>query len=104
MFLSALACSALLALSADEAAAKSAYGFRAPEKILADGKAIDVEIGHAAPCYADIDGDGAKDLLVGQFGEGKLRVYKNHGTTAQPRFADFKFLQAGGKDAIVPSG
>lgn len=104
MLVHALALSALLALGADEAGGKSAYSFRAPEKILADAKPIDVEIGHAAPCYADIDGDGAKDLLVGQFGEGKLRVYKNHGTTAQPKFADFKFLQAGGKDASVPSG
>ena len=40
MLVHALACSALLALGADEAAVKSAYSFRAPEKILADGKPI----------------------------------------------------------------
>src|SRR5262249_50018475 len=46
-----------------------------PVKILAGGQAINVDIGHAAPFFADIDGRGVKDLLVGQFGDGKLRIY-----------------------------
>ncbi|MFP6667999.1 MAG: hypothetical protein VB876_11840 [Pirellulales bacterium] len=73
-------------------------------KLQADGGPIDVEVGHAAPCYADFDGDGIKDLLVGQFGGGKLRIYKNVGSNSQPKFTDFTFFQAGGEDAGVPYG
>ena len=44
--------------------------------------------GYAAPCWADVDGDGKKDLLVGQFHDGKL--------------AEGSWLKAGGKIAQVP--
>ena len=73
-------------------------------KIMAGDEAIDVEIGHAAPWYADLNGDGANDLLVGQFGGGKLRIYRNEGTNAAPQFSTFEFLQAGGAEASVPFG
>ena len=35
--------------------------------------------GYASPCWADVDGDGKKDLLVGQFKDGKIRVFKGLG-------------------------
>ena len=35
--------------------------------------------GYAAPCWADVDGDGKKHLLVGQFNQGKIRVFKHLG-------------------------
>jgi hypothetical protein len=71
--------------------------------LLQDGKGpIDVEVGHATPYVVDWDGDGKKDLLVGQFGDGKLRIYLNKGTDAEPKFDGFTYLQAGGKDASVP--
>ena len=73
-------------------------------KLEAAGKPIDVEIGHAAPYFVDFDGDGVKDLLVGQFGSGKLRIYKNVGSNSQPKFDKFTFFQADGADATVPSG
>ena len=73
-------------------------------KLEAGGKPIDVEIGHAAPFYADMDGDGVKDLLVGQFGGGKLRIYKNVGSHSAPKFDDFTMFQAAGADATVPFG
>ena len=97
-----------------------------PVRILANGKPIDVTTGHAAPYVLDFDGDGVRDLLVGEFGNGefpvdqlpakleegwktpdafangRLRIYKNRGTDAEPRFEDFVFLQAGGADATVP--
>ncbi|HUG92943.1 MAG TPA: FG-GAP-like repeat-containing protein [Planctomycetaceae bacterium] len=75
-----------------------------PIRIEAGGKPIDVEIGHAAPWLGDFDGDGINDLLVGQFGDGKLRVYRNLGTNAAPRFEDFTWFQAGDGDGTVPSG
>lgn len=76
----------------------------APIKLQADGQPIDVAIGHAAPFWGDFDGDGVADLLVGQFGDGKLRIYRNAGTNRDPRFEKFEFFQAEGKDASVPFG
>lgn len=75
-----------------------------PVAVEAEGGAIDVtEIGHAAPFFADFDGDGKRDLLVGQFGGGKLRVYKNQGTDDAPRFAKYEFFKAGADLGTVPA-
>jgi hypothetical protein len=66
-----------------------------PVQVTADGKPIDVErSGHAAPFFADFDGDGKPDLLVGQFSGGKLRVYRNVGTAGSPKFGDFEWFKA----------
>ena len=56
-----------------------------PVRIEAAGKPIDTDVGHAAPFVCDFDGDGVQDLLVGQFGEGILRIYRNEGTNAKPK-------------------
>jgi hypothetical protein len=75
-----------------------------PVRIEAAGKPIDTEIGHAAPFVGDFDGDGKNDLLVGQFGEGILRVYRNRGTGGRPELAPgFKFKE-GREDGRVPTG
>jgi hypothetical protein len=94
-----MACAAWTAAAVAQGAA-----LEKPFCVEADGKAIDVEIGHAAPWLVDWDRDGTSDLLVGQFGGGKLRVYKNHGDARAPKFKDFVFAQAGGADAGVPAG
>ncbi len=73
-------------------------------RVLVAGKHIDVDTGHAAPALHDFDGDGVRDLLVGQFGEGKLRMYKNFGTDKAPRYFGFEYFRAGGQDATIPSG
>ena len=76
-----------------------------PVKVEADGKPIDVErSGHAAPFVGDIDGDGLPDLLVGQFHEGRLRVYRNVGTKGKPRFGAYTWFEAGGEMGKVPVG
>ena len=97
-----LGTAAAMALGAGALAAASTPAVLAPTKVLDGKEPIDVEIGHATPNLADWDGDGKTDLLVGQFGGGKLRVYLNRGTNAEPRFKGFTYVQAGGKDATVP--
>jgi hypothetical protein len=76
-----------------------------PVKIMADWQPIAVEIGHAAPFVWDINHDGLKDLMVGQFGSGKTsgrcRVYLNVGSDAEPWFDDFYYLQAAREDAFM---
>src|SRR5262245_7158513 len=78
--------------------------FQPSAHIQAVGKPLDVErSGHAAPFVADFDGDGVRDLLVGQYHQGKLRIYRNHGSNAQPRFENFEWFRAGGQVAKVPT-
>jgi hypothetical protein len=82
------------------AALCGAAEFERPVRLKADGVAVRVERpGYAAPCWADIDGDGKKDLLVGQFNGGKIRVFKNLGAG---KLAKGTWLQADGKAAEVP--
>jgi hypothetical protein len=74
--------------------------FHAPVQMKADGAAIRVEApGYAAPCWADMDGDGKNDLLVGQFSKGQIRVFKNLG---DGQYAAGEWLKAEGDVAEVP--
>ena len=75
-----------------------------PVRLEAEGKPIDTEVGHAAPCVVDFDGDGVKDLLVGQFGGGVLWIYRNEGTNVRPKLAAGVKFKDGAKDGTVPAG
>ena len=66
--------------------------FDAPEVIL-DGS----EYGRLYPTFADIDGDGKIDMLVGNW-LGRLLVFRNNGTNARPVYAKPTWL-----DETVPS-
>jgi hypothetical protein len=80
-------------------------GLAAPFRVSDAAGLIDVDVGHAAPLMVDFDGDGLPDLLVGQFGEGKLRIYKNFGTAKEPKFTwGYTWFKAGEQDASIPSG
>ena len=72
--------------------------------VKAGGNPITVTSGHANPCVVDWDGDGLKDLIIGQFSGGKIRFYKNSGTNEVPVFTDFSYLQADGSDISLSSG
>lgn len=48
-----------------------------------NGPASSEEPGYAAPCLADIDGDGKEELLVGQFKGGNIAVYPIKDLTAK---------------------
>ena len=78
--------------------------FLPPFQLQSGVTPISVDIGHAAPLYVDFDGDGKRDLLVGQFGGGRLRIYKNKGSDTDPVFDGFKYFQAGGRIAHVNFG
>jgi hypothetical protein len=104
----------VLALAAPAPASPAFAPVFAPAvRIEAAGKPIDVTTGHAAPCVYDFNGDGVRDLLVGEFGsgrftgpvhtqgsgshswsKGRLRIYLNTGTDESPKFADWSYLQA----------
>ncbi|MEN6425229.1 MAG: VCBS repeat-containing protein [Phycisphaerales bacterium] len=75
-----------------------------PVRLEAAGKVIDTDVGHAAPCVCDFDGDGVQDLLVGQFGDGLLWIYRNEGTNAEPKLAAGVKFKDGAKDGTVPHG
>ena len=82
-------------LPAPERPAGLAPDLAPPVKITANGKPIDVErSGHSAPFVGDFFGDGKPALLVGQFDGGKLRVYRNQGTAAAPKYGDFEWFKA----------
>jgi hypothetical protein len=77
-----------------------AQEFEAPVRLKANGVPIKVESpGYAAPCWFDVDGDGKKDLVVGQFNKGKIKWYRNLG---DGKFAEGKWLMADGEPAEVP--
>ena len=81
-------------------AVAGAAEFATPVRLDSGGKAVRVESpGYAAPCWADIDGDGRKDLLVGQFNGGKIRVYRNLGAN---KLSAAQWLKADGQTAQVP--
>lgn len=92
-----------IALLAGELNAQ-APAFRKWEYVKANGIPVLLSIGHADPCVVDWDGDGIKDLLVGQFSSGKIRFYKNSGTNCFPVFTNFTYLKADGVDIVLPSG
>ena len=74
--------------------------FEPPVRMRAAGEVIEVEdSGHAAPCLADVDGDGRKDLVVGQFAGGRMKVYRNLGAG---RLAEGRWLEVEGLPAEVP--
>jgi len=73
-----------------------------PVRLQAQGEFIQAH--HAAPFVVDWDGDGRPDLLVGQFVQGRLRIYRNVGTANEPKFAAPVWFQTTKGEGRVPTG
>lgn len=94
----------LLAAAAPGALLAADYKFEAPQKVMGGDKAIEVEApGYAAPGLYDVTGDGVPDLLVGQFKEGKIGLYKgSRGEDGKLTFGAHEWLMADGEIAKIP--
>ncbi|MBL8899002.1 MAG: hypothetical protein JNM84_15285 [Planctomycetes bacterium] len=90
---------------AGHASAQEHEHFHPPVRLEADGKPIDIgalsEYAHAGPAHADVDGDGDRDLLVGDF-PGYFWFFENAGDDRAPRFLSRGQLEAGGQKAKTP--
>ncbi len=67
------------------------------------GTAIDVGY-YGAPCVADWNGDGEKDMVLGIFTGGNIRFYENENTNDSPVFNSYTTLKADGTTIVLPSG
>jgi len=77
-----------------------ASNFEAPILLKANNSPIMVEEpGWASPSLADLDGDGKKELLVGQFNQGKIHVFKKG---EQDSYKKGPFLKADNEIAKIP--
>jgi hypothetical protein len=87
----------------DEPRGGAKGSFHAPTRLGAADGVIDsgAAWGHSGPWVEDVDGDGLRDLVVGDF-SGLFRFYRNHGTNRKPSYTSAVNLQAGGTDAKVP--
>ena len=95
-----VACGLGIGVVLPAAASSRAIEFDKPLRLKGGDEYVRVESpGYAAPCWTDIDGDGKKDLLVGQFSDGKIKVYKGLGGE---KLAAGEWLKAEGKVAKVP--
>lgn len=91
------AAAGILAVAWAPVAVAESIAFQPGELLQVDADALDVG-DYAIPCAADWNGDGKKDLLVGYQTAGKIAVYINSGTDAQPAFTNAAIVQAGGAD------
>lgn len=87
------------------AASALAQSLAEPVRLTAAGAPIEIgalsSFAHAGPALGDVDGDGDRDLLVGDF-PGHFWLFANTGTDREPVYAAGVKLKAGGAAAKVP--
>ncbi|MHC4974332.1 MAG: FG-GAP repeat domain-containing protein [Planctomycetota bacterium] len=82
---------------ASTVAADRSSELEAPIRLEAGDAIIETgaHVGHAGPLFADYDGDGLPDLLVGNL-LGYIQLYRNVGTKKAPKFEDKGLLEVDG--------
>ena len=95
----------LLSIAISTSAAGLVLG---PEQTVQAG-GVDITVtGYSVPSFIHWDGDGLKDLVVGEgsglTGFGLVRVYLNSGTPGNPIFTGYFYAQANGSDLQSPGG
>jgi hypothetical protein len=70
--------------------------------VQANGRDLIVPSTRASPVIMDMDGDGKKDLLVGNT-DGQILFYKNVGTDAAPVFAGYTMVESNCQPIDLPS-
>ncbi len=87
------------------AAVRTSPDLSPPVRLEADGEPINIgklsSAAHAGPWIADVDGDGDRDLLVGDL-VGYFWLFENIGTEEKPVYTSKFQLQAGGEHAKTP--
>jgi len=68
-----------------------------------NGRDLTVPGQRSSPVYADLDGDGKKDILSGNT-DGMIFFYKNIGTASLPEFANYTLVQSAGVAIDLPNG
>lgn len=64
-----------------------------------------IDVGYyGAPCIADWNGDGVKDMVLGIFTSGNIRFYPNENTNDSPVFNTYSNIKADGVAITLPSG
>ena len=84
--------------------ALGALNLGAEELVQAGGADLTV-LGYSVPSYTDWDNDGLSDLVIGEggggAGQGKVCIYLNGGSTGEPSFDSFSYVQSAGSDLVV---
>lgn len=66
---------------------------------------IDLKVdGVPVPTVVDWNNDGKKDLVVGQFIQGHIRLYLNQGSDLNPVFNGFSYIQSNGAPITTTYG
>ena len=73
--------------------------------ILLNHEGVVIDVGnYGSPFMYDWNRDNKKDLIVGQFDNGSVRLYLNTGEHLNPSFSSFSYLLAGGIPITLPFG
>ncbi len=91
--------------TADAQSSSASNGLEPPVRLKADGETIDIgklsRYAHAGPALGDYDGDGDRDLLVGDF-PGYFWLFENENNDENPVYTSKGKLKAGDADAKTP--
>ncbi len=69
--------------------------------LIQNGQTDLMVMANAAPCVGDWNGDGRKDLIVGQQSSGRVDIYLNGGTNANPLFAGNRLAMVGNQPVMT---